>query len=239
MSSIHLEFEKKDVADIVLMPGDPLRAKYIAETYLDDIVLINKVRNNLGYTGYYKDKKISVIASGMGIPSMGIYAYELFDYYDVKKIIRLGTCGAMNKTIKVKDVILANKAHSESSFAYLYAGDENKEFVASKEINDVIIETAKNKNIDLKVGTILTTDVFEPYAKNNIINNVLPKDKNFIATEMEAFALFFIAKQLNKEAACILTVSDSPYESYMLSSIERQESLNHMIKLVLDSIINL
>ncbi len=235
MASIHFGFEKDDVSDIVLMPGDPLRAKYISDKYLTDVKLINTVRNNFGYTGYYKGKKISVIASGMGIPSMGIYAYELFSYYDVKKIIRLGTCGSMKESIKVSDLILATDAYSESSFAYLYDNNKCKKFSSSESINNAIIAASKENNIHLNIGTVFSTDVFEPYAKNNIIENLLPKDEYFLGTEMESFALFFIAKYLNKEAGCVLTVSDSPYENKMLSSLERQESLNKMIELVLNS----
>ena len=237
MSSIHFEFEEYDVADIVLMPGDPLRAKYIAETYLTEVKLINKVRNNFGFTGYYKGKKISVIASGMGIPSMGIYAYELFTYYNVSKIIRLGTCGSMSKEIKVRDVLLANSAYSESSFAYLYANKTEKEFSANSSLNQAIISTSKNNNIDLKTGLVFSTDVFEPYAKENIIDKLLPKDRTFIAAEMESFALFFLANYLKKAAACVLTVSDSPYEEVMLTTKERQESLDKMITLVLESML--
>lgn len=239
MASIHLEFEKEDIAEIVLMPGDPLRAKYIADTYLDNPVMINKVRNNFGFTGTYKGKKISVISSGMGIPSMGIYAYELFDYYDVKTIIRLGTCGSMKESIKVKDILIADSSYSESSFAYLYDNNNSKKFNASERINNIIINKAKDDNVLLTNGDIFTTDVFEPYAKNNIIKSLLPVNNTFIATEMEAFALFFIANYLNKEAACVLTVSDSPFEDTMLSTLERQESLDKMIKLVLDSTTNL
>lgn len=239
MASIHLEFEKEDVADIVLMPGDPLRAKYIAENYLTDYKLINQVRNMLGYTGYYQGKRISVIASGMGIPSMGLYAYELFSYYDVAKIIRIGTCGAMTPNITVNDLLLAESSYSESSFAYLYNNTTLKQFPASSLINKKIIEAANKKKINLKTGTIYSTDVFEPYAKNNMIINLLPKDVSFLGSEMESFALFFIASLLSKEAACVLTVSDSPYEKFSLSAEERQTSLDAMIKLVLDSVIEL
>lgn len=234
MSSIHFEFNKEDVSNIVLMPGDPLRAKYIADTYLTDVKCINTVRNNLGFTGYYKHKKISVISSGMGIPSMGIYAYELYDYYDVDCIIRLGTAGAMNESIKVKDIILAEHSYSESTFAYLYDNNQNKEFEGSSYLNDLIKKTSIENNINIKNGLVLSTDVFEPYAKNNIISSVLPK-RDFIATEMESFALFFLANYLNKEAACVLTISDSPYENTMLTKEERQSELDKMIKLVLET----
>lgn len=236
MPSIHFEFEKEDIASIVLMPGDPLRAKYIAEKYLTNYKLINQVRNMLGYTGYYQGEKISIVASGMGIPSMGLYAYELFSYYDVSKIIRIGTCGSMNQNVKVNDILLAESSYSESSFAYLYNNSTSKIFMASSLINQCIIDTAKEKDIKIKPGAIYCTDVFEPYAPQNIIKNLLPNNMSFLASEMESFALFFIASLLNKEAACILTVSDSPYENKALSSQERQSSLDEMIKIVLDSV---
>lgn len=239
MSSIHLEFEKEDIANIVLMPGDPLRAKYIAENYLTDYKLINQVRNMFGYTGYYQGKRISVIASGMGIPSMGIYSYELYSYYNVAKIIRIGTCGAMDPSVKVNDILLADKSYSESSFAYLYNNSTVKLFDASSLINQIIIDTSKEKNIAIKNGLIYSTDVFEPYAKNNIIKNLLPNDMLFLGSEMESYALFFIASLLNKEAACLLTVSDSPYEENSLSAEERQSSLDEMIKIALDSALKL
>jgi purine-nucleoside phosphorylase len=239
MPSIHFEFEKNEVADIVLMPGDPLRAKYIADTYLSEVKEINTVRNNLGFTGYYKGKRLSVIASGMGIPSMGIYAYELFDYYDVKTIIRLGTCGSMNENIKVKDVLLANRSYSESTFAYVYAGKKEKYFNSDDKLNEIIKSTSKENNIEIKSGLIFSTDVFEPYAQENILKSLLPQDQTFLAAEMESFALFFLANYLNKSAACVLTVSDSPFESVMLTSKERQNELDKMITLVLESVLKL
>jgi len=239
MPSIHFEFEKNEVADIVLMPGDPLRAKYIADTYLSEVKEINTVRNNLGFTGYYKGKRLSVIASGMGIPSMGIYAYELFDYYDVKTIIRLGTCGSMNENIKVKDVLLASRSYSESTFAYVYAGKKEKYFNSDDKLNEIIKSTSKENNIEIKSGLIFSTDVFEPYAQENILKSLLPQDQTFLAAEMESFALFFLANYLNKSAACVLTVSDSPFESVMLTSKERQNELDKMITLVLESVLKL
>lgn len=237
MASIHLEFNKKDISNIVLMPGDPLRAKYIADNYLENVIQINKIRNNLGYTGYYKGKKISVIASGMGIPSMGIYAYELYNDYNVDKIIRIGTAGSMKEDIKVKDIVLATSSYSESSFAYLYSNNSNKEFYPSLKINDAIDNTAIKQNIKIKKGIVFSTDVFQPYAKNNIINKIIPKNSDFLATEMESFALFFIANLLQKEAACLLTISDSSFEDISLSAMERQESLDKMIKLALDCVL--
>ena len=237
MATAHLEINHNDITNIVLMPGDPLRAKYIADNFLENAILINTVRNNLGYTGYYKGKKITVIASGMGIPSMGIYSYALFNYYNVVYIIRIGTCGALKSDVKVKDVILVNSVYSESSFAKIYNNSDNKEFKSNEELNNIIEETARNNNINIKKCSVLTTDVFEPYAKDNILNKLIPS--YLMASEMESFALFFMADYLNKKATTILTVSDSKFESTELTALERQTSLNNMIILALESTIML
>ena len=235
MATVHLEFERRDIARIVLMPGDPLRAKYIADNYLSDVVMINEVRNNLGYTGYYKGIKVSVIASGMGIPSMGIYAFELFKYYDVDYIIRLGTCGSLNKRCKIGGLILANEVFSESNFAKIYNNDQNDTMPSSRYLNRLITNTAKDKGIKITKGKIMTTDVFEPHIDGQTFHEPRPDD--LMASEMESFALFFLAKFLNKQATTILTVSDSPFENKILSSQVRQNNLHTMIELALDAII--
>lgn len=232
--TIHIEADKKDIADVVLMPGDPLRAKYIAENFLENYKLVNKVRNMYGYTGYYKNKKVTVFASGMGIPSIGIYSYELYKFYDVKKIIRIGTCGTISKDIKLTDVILGTTAYSESSFGTVINQKEEKVLEASKNLCEKIITTAINKNTKLKVGTIYTSDVFDVYFN---IDHIL-ENKNFLVSEMEAYGLYFIANKLNKEAATLVTVVDSKYEKKNLTSEERQNTLNEMILLALDSIID-
>ena len=136
----HIESSKEDIADIVLLPGDPLRAKYIAEKFLTDAKLINKVRNIFGYTGYYKNRRVTVFSSGMGIPSVGIYAYELYKFYDVKKIIRIGTCGAVSKEAKIKDLILASNIYSESNFAYTYNDYEEHIVYPSIDLNQKIMD---------------------------------------------------------------------------------------------------
>ena len=139
--SIHIEAKKNEVADVVLMPGDPLRAKYIAETFLTNVIEINKVRNMLGYTGFYKGKRITVMGSGMGIPSIGIYSYELFNDYNVKKIIRIGSGGSLNKDIKLNDIVLAKNSYSPSSFAYVWGQNVNNVINSSEAINNDIIKT--------------------------------------------------------------------------------------------------
>ncbi len=237
MATAHIESNKEDIAEIVLMPGDPLRAKYIAETFLDDYKLVNSVRNIFGYTGYYKGTKITVFASGMGIPSVGIYAYELYKFYDVKTIVRIGTCGTVNPSVKLLDVILAESAYSLNTFPLLFDGDKDKEYNSSIILNKKIISLAKKAGISLKYGKIITSDVFDPYVNGEKFIKNFPVD-NYLASEMEAFGLFYLAYKLNKEAACLLTVVDSKFDNRSLSSDERQNSLNQMIELALESIIN-
>ena len=167
--AIHIESKKEDIADVVIMCGDPLRAKFISENYLDEYKMVNSVRNMLGFTGYYKGKRITVFSHGMGIPSIGIYAYELYQFYDVKKIIRLGTCGSLKSSVDIKDVILATSAYSISTFPLLFGGDREKEYNASKELNDDIMDTAGELGIPLKIGKIITADVFDiKYLGNNM-----------------------------------------------------------------------
>ena len=233
----HIESRKEDIADIVLMPGDPLRAKYIAEKFLDDYKLVNTVRNIYGYTGYYKGVKITVFASGMGIPSIGIYAYELYKFYDVKTIIRIGTCGTIHPSVKLLDVVLATSAFSFSTFPLLFDGDLEKEYSSSDELNKKITEKALEMGINVKSGKIITSAVFDPYVDQEKFISNFPKEE-FLASEMEAFCLFYLAHKLNKEAACILTVVDSKYDKRSLSSEDRQTSLNEMIKLAIEASIN-
>ena len=238
MATPHIESKKEEIAEVVLMPGDPLRAKYIAENFLTEAKLINKVRNMYGYTGYYKNKRITVFASGMGIPSIGIYAYELFKFYDVKKIIRIGTSGSSNKDIKLLDVVLSEGSYSKTYFPKLLDNNDINYINSSSELNNKIIEVAKDKKIDIKYGNTITSDVFDLYCDNiDEFRNNFPNNKNFLAVEMEAFALFYIANKLNRQASCLMTVVDSLYDNRSLTSDEREKSLNEMIELALDSII--
>ena len=237
MSTPHIGCEKGDIAETVLMPGDPLRAKYIAEKFLENPQLVNSVRNMLAYTGFYKGKKITVFASGMGIPSIGIYAYELYKYYEVKNIIRIGTCGSFHKDIKVLDVILSNSAYCKSYFDELLDGIDIDFIQSSNKLNRSIINTAKVKGIDLKVGKTITSDVFDLYCDDKIkFRNHFP-DMEFLSVEMEAFGLFYIANKLGKDATCLMTVVDSLFDKRNLTSEEREKSLNEMIELALDSIL--
>lgn len=237
MPTPHIESNKEDIAKVVLMPGDPLRAKYIAENFLENAKLINSVRNMLGYTGTYKGKKVTVFASGMGIPSIGIYSYELYNYYDVEKIIRIGTCGSFNKDIKLLDIILSSGAYCKSYFDVLLDGVDVDFVQSSGELNRLIMNKSKEKSIDLKFGKTITSDVFDLYCDDiEKFRDTFP-DLSFLSVEMEAFGLFYIAKKLGKEASCLMTVVDSLYDKHSLTSEEREKSLNEMIELALESII--
>lgn len=237
MATPHIGCEKGDIAKTVLMPGDPLRAKYIAENFLEDYKLVNEVRNMLGYTGYYKGKKVTVFASGMGIPSIGIYSYELYKYYDVENIIRIGTCGSFNPDIKVLDVILSSGAYCKSYFDQLLDGVDVDFVQSSAELNRKIMNVAKKKNIDVKYGKTITSDVFDLYCDDEEKFRSNFPDMDFLSVEMEAFGLFYIAKKLGREASCLMTVVDSLYDKRSLTSEDRQTSLNQMIETALESIL--
>lgn len=237
MATPHIGCEKEDIAKTVLMPGDPLRAKYIAENFLDDYKLVNEVRNMLGYTGTYKGKRVTVFASGMGIPSIGIYSYELYKYYDVENIIRIGTCGSFNKDIKLLDVILSSGAYCKSYFDELLDGVDVDFIQSSDELNRKIMNSAKLKGVNLKYGKTITSDVFDLYCDDSEKFRGTFPDMDFLSVEMEAFGLFYIAKKLGKEASCLMTVVDSLFDKSSLTSEQREKSLNDMIEMALESII--
>lgn len=235
--TIHCNAKKEDIEKIVLMPGDPLRAKYIAENFLTNVRLVNTVRNMLAYTGEYKGKKVTVFSSGMGMPSMGIYCYELYKFYDVEKIIRIGSCGVYTPDIDLRDTLLVDTTYTEGNFAYEWNSEDCHIMEASKELNNNIEEVAKKLNIHYTKGNTLCSDCFDGYLDNiDALLNRLPKNLNIIGAEMEAFALFYIAKYLNKKAACLLTVVDSLAKKQSSTAEEREKSLNNMIKLALESI---
>ena len=227
-----------EFANTFLMPGDPKRSEYIAKKFLENPILVNNVRGVQGYTGTYKGHKVSVMASGMGIPSMAIYAYELFKVYDVKNIIRIGTAGANKQDIRLKDIILASSSYSLSSYAKLYDDFDGHEVSSTAKLNESIKNVAKELNIDIKEGRILTSDVFDPYCDdiNKYFSNY-PKDLDTLASEMESFALFYMAKKFNKNATCLLTIVDSPYDERIISSEEREKSLDDMITIALEAAI--
>lgn len=224
--------DKDDIAKVVLMPGDPLRAKFLAENYLDNVICFNKVRNVFGYTGYYKGKKVSVMASGMGMPSIGIYSYELFKFYDVDTIIRIGSCGAYNANFSVYDLVLAKSAYSESTFADVAFGYKDELLEPSIELNDLIKNKAKELNIKIKEGIIHSSDVFY-HEGDEYLKNVCDTHKCDVV-EMESFALFANAKNLGKKAACLLTVSDSFVTHEVTTSAEREKNFTKMMELALE-----
>ena len=238
MKPIHIVTGKNNIASRVLLPGDPLRAKYIAEKYLEDPVLINNVRNMLGYTGKYKGKRITVIGSGMGIPSASLYVYELFKFYNVERIIRIGSAGSLNPNIHVKDIILGTNAYSDSNFRYALTKSKSKKINGSNYLNQQIINTSKELNIPINKGTIYTSEVFDAYEPIDHLLNKIPKNIKLLACEMEAFGIYTVAKFFNKEATCLVSISDSKYEKDKdLTALERQTTLDQMIYLALNSII--
>lgn len=235
--SIHCNAEKKDIEKTVLMPGDPLRAKYIAENFLQDARVVNTVRNMLAYTGTYNKKPVTVFSSGMGMPSMGIYAYELFKFYDVENIIRIGSCGAYNEELNLFDTILVDKSYNEGNFAFAWNQKDEHVAEADRELNERLEETAKKIGIPYIKGNTYCNEVFDGYLEDmdGFIAR-FPKNLNIIACEMEAFALFYIAKYFRKKAACLLTVVDSHYKNQESTSEERERSLNSMIKIAMESL---
>ena len=235
--SIHCNAKKEDIEKTVLMPGDPLRAKYIADNFLENARLVNTVRNMLAYTGTYNKKPVTVFSSGMGMPSMGIYSYELFKFYDVENIIRIGSCGAYNESLNLFDTILVDKSYNEGNFAYAWNQKEEHIAEASKILNNKIEETAKKIGLPYIKGNTFCNEVFDGYLEDiNAFINKFPKDLNIIACEMEAFALFYMANYFNRNAACLLTVVDSHYTKQESTSEQRERSLNDMIKIALESL---
>ncbi len=238
MEPIHIKTDKENIAPLVLLPGDPLRAKYIAENFLEDAILVNTVRNMYAYTGYYKGVRITVMGHGMGIPSIGIYAYELYTFYDVEKIIRIGSSGSMHPDAKILDVILSTGAYSDSSFDVTLTKREEKFVTSSDSLNKIIEDTAKDLCIDLKTGPTYTSDVFDVYVDIRELINKCPIKDELLCVEMEGFGLMHIAKHCKKEASMLATIVDSKYEpEHIVSPEDRETSLNTMITLALESII--
>ena len=228
----HMAAKKEDIAKTVIMPGDPLRAKFIAENFLENPRLVNQVRGMLAYTGTYKGKKITVMGSGMGMPSIGIYSYELYKEYDVDQIIRIGTAGAYTKDLNLYDLLLVQKCYSESSFGYAQNGSENHFKEANFSLNFHIQDTASELGKHLTIAVIHSSDVF--YKENDNFRELYEK-YGCLACEMESFALFHNAEVLGKKAACILTVSNNLVTGQETTSEERQTALKEMITLALES----
>ncbi len=227
----HISAKAGDFAKTVLMPGDPLRAKYIAETYLENPRLVTGVRNVLGYTGTYKGKDISVMASGMGMPSIGIYSYELFNFYDVEQIIRIGSAGAMQDNMKLMDIVIGMGACTDSNFASQFGLPGTFAPIADYGLMDKAIQTAKAQGTNVVVGNILSSDIFYN-ANNNALD--LWRSMGVLCVEMEAAALYMNAVKAKKKALCMLTISDHIYTGEALSSEERQLGFGKMMEVALE-----
>lgn len=238
MSTPHNKANLGDIAKAVLMPGDPLRAKLIADNFLSDVKQFNDVRGMLGYTGTYKGKKVSVMGSGMGMASIGIYSYELYKFYDVDTIIRVGSTGSYSQRLKLKDVALIKACYSESTYALAQSGDTDSMQYPDPDLLKTIEATSKEVHIPVVKTNTHSSDVFY-YEPGFEQPEKMAKEYDALCVEMESFALFHNAKVLNKKAACLLTVSDSLCTNEHLSAEERQTSFNNMITLALESVIRL
>ncbi len=235
MPTPHNTAKKGEIAKTVLMPGDPLRAKFIAETFLDDIKLVNSVRNMLAYTGKYQGKEVTIMGSGMGIPSIGIYSYELYNFYDVDRIIRIGSAGSVCPDLKLFDIVIAQGASTNSNWIKQYNLPENSTYsaISSYEALSSAVESAKRHNFRFKVGQVLSGDNFY-----NDPQEVWSKwaTMGILCLEMESYGLFATAAQANKEALAILTISDSLLTHEETTAEERQTSFTNMMKVALDCI---
>ena len=227
----HNSAKAGDFAKTVLMPGDPLRAKYIAETYLENPRQVNAVRNMFGYTGTYKGKEISVMGGGMGMPSIGIYSYELFNFYDVDQVIRIGSAGAFQDNIKLMDVVIGMGACTDSNYAYQYGLPGTFAPIADYELLNRAVETVKRQGTNVVVGNVLSSDVFYN-AMSNV--NDLWRDMGVLAVEMEAAALYMNAAKAGKKALCMLTISDHLYTGESLSAEDRQLGFGKMMEIALE-----
>lgn len=228
----HNEAKRGDIKDTVLMPGDPLRAKYIAENFLTDVKQFNAVRNMFGYSGKYKGKELSVMGSGMGIPSIGIYAHELYDQYDVKNIIRVGSCGAYSKDLKLFDLVLAMGASSDSNFAHQFNLPGTISAICDFDLLRKAVTSAEKLDMNVRVGNVFSSDIFY---NNNEDEWKRWEELGILAVEMECYGLYLTAQKLGKKALGILTVSDSFHLTEQTTPKEREKSFNDMILVALES----
>ena len=227
----HNSAKPGDIAKTVLMPGDPLRAKYIAETYLEDVACFNTVRNMFGYTGTYKGKRVSVMGGGMGIPSIGIYSYELYSFYGVENIIRIGSAGGLTDGIKGRDIVIAQGACTNSNYADQYKLPGTFAPIADFNLVKKAVEAAEKKDVKTVVGNVLSSDVF--YSADSEVNDKW-RDMGVLCVEMEAAGLYMNAAYLGKKALAILTISDHLYTGECLSAEERQNTFNDMMEIALE-----
>lgn len=231
MATPHNEAKKGEIAKTVLMPGDPLRAKFLAETYLENVVQFNGVRNMFGFTGEYKGKKVSIMGSGMGMPSMGIYSYELFTQYDVENIIRIGSCGALKENVHMRDIIIAQGSCTDSAFANQYNLGGTFSAISSYDLLEKAVAKAKEKNVNYHVGNVLASDYF--YMAEGGSNLKWAK-AGCLGVEMESYALFTTAAYLNKKALTLLTVSDSLVTAEETTAEEREKTFTAMMEIALE-----
>lgn len=229
----HIAAKKEDIAKTVLMPGDPLRAKFIAETFLENPVLVNNVRGVQGHTGTWKGVPVTVMASGMGIPAIGIYSWELYNFYDVENIIRIGSAGALRDDLKLMDIVAAQGACTDSNFVHQFELNGTFAPIADYTLLSTAVEAAKEHGVDIKVGNILSGDNF--YSPAGCDSNDKWRDMGVMAVEMEAAGLYMNAAKAGKRALCICTISDHIYRSEALSSEERQLSFTQMMEIALDT----
>lgn len=232
MSTPHNKANVGDIAKTVLMPGDPLRAKYIAEEFLDNVVCFNTVRNMFGYTGTYKGKPLSVMGHGMGMPSMGIYSYELYDQYGVENIIRIGSAGGLSDEVDLMDIVIAMGASTNSNYASQYKLPGVLAPIADFGLLRTAVEVAEKKQCKVQVGNILSSDTFYT---DDPKDNDLWKRMHVLAVEMESAALYYNAARLGKKALCILTISDHLYSGKELSAEERQTGFRQMMEIALET----
>ena len=238
----HIKATPEDFGKTVLMPGDPLRAKFIAENFLNDAKLVNNVRGIQGYTGFYKGKKISVMASGMGMPSIGIYSYELFNFFDVDNIIRVGSAGGMCERVKVRDIIIAQGACTDSNYAHTFNLPGTFAPIADYRLLKTAVDSAEEMKLSYVVGNVLSSDVF--YNDNEklpkgMTSSELWRKMGVLGVEMEAAALYMNAARCGKNALAILTVSDHLVTGEALSSDDRQNSFTDMMRLSLETAVKI
>ncbi|ANU13214.1 purine-nucleoside phosphorylase [Planococcus halocryophilus] len=231
--SVHINAKKGDIAETILLPGDPLRAKYIAETFLEDVTLYNEVRNMFGYTGTYKGKRISVQGTGMGVPSIAIYVTELMQEYDVKKLIRVGTCGSIHKDVKVRDVILAQSSSTNSKMNEVIFNGIDYAPTADFDLLLKAYNAGIEKGLNLRVGNVFTEDIFY----NEFAEHEKWAQYGVLALEMESAALYTLAAKFGCQALSILTVSDHLLTGEVTTAEERQTTFNDMIVVALDAAI--
>lgn len=234
MATPHINAQLGDFADVVLMPGDPLRAKYIAETFLDNVVQVCDVRNMFGFTGSYKGRKVSVMGHGMGIPSCSIYVTELIKDYGVKKIIRVGSCGAVNEEIKLRDVVIGMGACTDSKVNRIRFKDHDFAAIADYKMVKAAEEAAKARGVDVKVGNLFSAELF--YTPDPSMFDVMDK-YGILGVEMEAAGIYGVAAEYGAKALAICTVSDHIKTGEQTTSEERQNTFNEMIEIALDSIL--